>query len=80
MNTLLTYTTTANTTSIVTSTWTTWGKACEVAENLLLYCVGISDVTATWYDKDVALIKRRFFVGTDFFTNEPVVYVEDTDY
>ena len=80
MNTLLTYTTTTNTTSIVTTIWTTWENACETAQNLLLYCVGISDISATWYDENVALVKRDFFIGVDFFTNEPIVYVEDTDY
>lgn len=79
-NVLFTYTTTAHDRSVKTTCWMTWNEATTLATNLLLYCIGNGDISAVWYDNNRPILKRKFFKGIDFFTGEPVVYVEDTEY
>lgn len=81
MNTIFTYTTSAHNRQVITTYSTTWEKACEDAKNLLLYCSGIDNVRADWYDDTNRLVlRRKFFRGSDFITNRPVIYVDDTEY
>ena len=83
-NTMLTYTMKVATGKVENTVWTTWEKAQKTAEALLLdpYMAEIvGDMVATWYDVDGApLIRRRYYVGIEFLTDEPALYVEDTDY
>ena len=81
MNTIFTYTTSVHDRQVTTTYSTTWKKACEDANNLLLYCSGIDNVRADWYDDTNRLVlRRRFFRGSDFITNKPVIYADDTEY
>lgn len=82
MNTLFTYTTTTRNATVTTTYWCTWEHACKVAEMFLLYNVGSDNFVATWYDDKTKkpILRRKFYLGEDFITGEPVVYVNDTEY
>lgn len=83
MNVLFTYTTSnGNGTAIKSTFWTTWEKACSMAKDMLLYTVGVSNISATWYDVETCMpcIKRKFYLGEDFITGKHVVLVRDIDY
>lgn len=83
-NTMLTYTMKVAGGEVKNTIWTDWATAQKTAEALLLdvYMAELVDnMVATWYDVDgTPLLRRKYNVGIEFWTEKRVLYVEDIDY